>query len=485
MHVFDRDESGTTRATTATSPGKPERDSRLETGGSSRSRNISASGFANNGSAGGSQTAPMKAQAPISSRGGERGNQDGGSRRSSDLKNESSSKNTESDPKVAEREQKKLEANDAYVKGPASRSPVRREDIGVSSLRQTDELGRERQTKRFVNQDDAERGPKRRKGPEKNVEVGEVVRPSERDRFPDQRMVDSRGAHDVFEKGPQERSLDRSRDRINLRGAERAVDRVERDSRPTERVLERLDRDRGDEYPSDRHRDRSIENFGRERSSDRASDRVVSDRLFERGSERVREDRVKDERVRQRYSDLPGEQPHPDDRFPMQNQPQSLPPPPPIPPNVVPRTVSASRMRIEEALEGRPVRNVPRLSSPRPHEKPDKRRTDDSGGLAMEAPRKRRDDDEVRNRKRVDDREMQALKVCGPPIIHVLCSPTGVCLEELELTGILSFENEVRFCLDTQFVVCVVYASPHLVQTHRTVSISVVQLVIAVLFLTL
>ncbi|KAG0583882.1 hypothetical protein KC19_3G168800 [Ceratodon purpureus] len=404
-----KDESGTTRATTATSPGKPDRDARPETGGSSRSRNVSASGFANNGNAAGSQTAPVKGQASMSSRGGERGNQDGGSRRASDLRNESSSKGTESDSKLTEREQKKLEANDAYAKGPVSRSPVRREDTSVSSLRQPDESGRERQTKRFVNPDDAERGPKRRKGPEKNVEAGEVVRPSERDRFPDQRMVDSRGSHDVFEKGLQERSLDRPRDRMNVR-AERAVDRVERDSRPTERVLDRLDRDRGDEYPSDRHRDRSIENFGRERSSDRASDRGVSDRLFERGNERVREDRVKDERVRQRYNDLPGE-PHPDDRFPMQNQPQGLPPPPPIPPNVVPRTVSASRMRIEEALEGRPVRNVQRLSSPRPHEKPDKRRTDDSGGLIIEAPRKRRDDDEVRIRKRVEDREMQALKV--------------------------------------------------------------------------
>ena len=422
IHVIDRDESGTTRATTATSPGKPERDARPETGGSSRSRNVSASGFANNGSAGGNQTAPVKGQAPMSSRGGERSNQDGGSRRSSDLKNESSSKGTESEAKVAEREQKKSDANDAYVKGPASRSPVRREDSGIPNQRQPDELGREtRQTKRFVNQDDAERGPKRRKGPEKNVEAGEVVRPSDRDRFPDQRMADSRGAHDLFEKLPQERSLDRARDRINLR-AERAVDRVERDSRPTERVVDRLDRDRGDEYPSDRHRDRSLENFGRERSSDRALDRVVSDRLFERGSERVREDRVKDDRVRQRYNDLPGEQPHPDDRFPMQNQPQTLPPPPPIPPNVVPRTVGVSRMRVEEALEGRPARNVQRLSSPRLHEKLDKRRTDDGGGLAMEPPRKRRDDDEVRNRKRVDDRELQALKVCGLPNIFVLCS---------------------------------------------------------------
>lgn len=392
-----KEETGTTRATAATSPGKPEREARPETGGSSRSRNLSSSGFAGNGSAGASLTAPAKAQA---TRGGERGNQDGGSRRTSDQKNES--KVTEAESKAAEREQKKSEPNDAYVKGPVSRSPVRREDSGAVSLRQGEELVRERQTKRFVNQDDAERGQKRRKGPhattlsEKNVEAGELVRPSERDRF-----LDSRSAHEAFEKGP----LERPRDRVTVRGAERAADRVERDSRPNERVLERLDRDRGDEYPSERHRDRSIENFGRERSSDRAA----PDRLFERGSERVREDRVKEERVRQRYNDQPGEQPHPDDRFPMQNQPQNLPPPPPIPPNVVPRTVSVSRIRVEEALEGRPVRNVQRQSSPRPHEKLDKRRTDD-GGVTLEEPRKRRDDD-VRNRKRIDDREMQALKV--------------------------------------------------------------------------
>lgn len=412
-----REESGTNRATTATSPGKPEREARPETGGSSRSRNLPSSGFTGNGSAGGSLAAPVKAQA---ARGGERGNnQDGGSRRTSDVKNESNSKVTEAESKMAEREQKKAEANDAYVKGPASRSPIRREDSGA--LRQGEELVRERQTKRFVSQDDAERGQqKRRKGPhtvvEKNhVEAGELVRASERDRFLDQRTADSRAGHDGFEKGPQERP----RDRVNLRGAERAV---ERESRPNERAQERLERDRGEDYPSDRHRDRSIENFGRERSSDRAPDR-----LFERGSERVREDRVKEDRVRQRYGDLPGEQPHPDDRFPMQNQPQSLPPPPPIPPNVVPRTVSVSRLRVEEALEGRPVRNVQRLSSPRPHEKLDKRRTDDGGGVvALEEPRKRRDDDTRNRKQRIEDRELQAIKVCGPSLPSYIGSSTRV-----------------------------------------------------------
>lgn len=332
--VMHREESGATRATTATSPGKPEREARPE---SSRSRNVPSSGFTGNGSA----TAAAKTQAV-------RG-QDGGSRRSSEVKNENSSK-------VAEAEEKKAE-----VKVPPSRSPIQREDS----------KGEERQAKRFISsQDDTDRQQqKRRKVPHAtvdHVEAGELVRPSERERFLDQRMA----GHDTFEKG-------QGRERVsNIRGAERES-----------RAQERLDRE---EY----HRDRSLENFGRERSSDRA--------LFER----VRE---KEDRSSRRYMDPPGEQPHPDDRFPMQNQPQQgLPPPPPVPPNVVPRTVSVSRLRVEEALEGRSVRNFQRLS-PRPHDKPDKRHTD--AGVALEEPRKRREDDARNTRKRIDDRELQAIKV--------------------------------------------------------------------------
>ncbi|XP_024388621.1 THO complex subunit 2 isoform X2 [Physcomitrium patens] len=406
-HTSMKDETASNRATAATSPGKPEREVRSEPGGSSRSRTSSAAVNASNGSAGGTASGSVKAQATVFSRGGERGNQDGGSRRTSDLKSDSS-KVAEPDIKPGDREQKKPEANDTSTKGPASKSPVQREDTSATRLGSGEELVRIRE-KRFASQDDTERGQKRRKGPhgssDNKAEAGELVRPSERERFVDQRMAerDSSRAHDIFEKGPQDRTLERPRDRSNLRGAERAVDRGERDSRPTERVPDRLDRDRGDNYTSDRHRDRSIEIFGRERSLDRNLDRVT-DRVFERGSERIRDDRVKDERIRQRHSDLPGEQPHPDDRYPMQNLPQRLPPPPPYPPN----TDGLNRIPVEEAPQGRPGRGVQIGLSPRPHEKLDKRRPDDSGGL--EEPRKRRDDD-ARNRKRMDDREMQALKV--------------------------------------------------------------------------
>lgn len=341
-----REDSGATRASTATSPGKPEREARPE---SSRSRNVPSSGFTGNGSA----TAASKTQAV-------RG-QDGGSRRSSEVKNENSSKVAEADEKKAE------------VKAPPSRSPIRREDS----------KGEERQGKRFISsQDDIDRQQqKRRKGPhatvEKNahVEAGELVRLSDRERFLDQQMPDSRTRHDAFEKGAP-------RERVNARA-------VERESR----AQERLDRE---EY----HRDRSLENFGRERSSDRA--------LFER----VRE---KEERSSRRYIDLPGEQQDPNDRFPMQNQPQQgLPPPPPVPPNVVPRTVSVS-----QPLEGRPVRNFQR-QSPRAHDKPDKRHTD--AGVALEEPRKRREDDARNTRKRTDDRELQAIKVHIKP-----CLPNLLC----------------------------------------------------------
>ena len=417
-----REDAAPTRTAGALSPAKVEREPRTETGGGSRSRISTITGITSNGSASGNQGGQAKGLAPLSNRGEGRSNQDNGSRRNSDLKNETMLKVVDppaaklSDSKVAEREQKKSEANDNHVSGPAVKSPVHRDDISAASTRQGEELTRERQPKRFVNQEDTERGPKRRKGPDsgvdKNIEAGELVRTSDRERISDQRLADrdSRGLHDSFDKGPRERSLDRPRDRMGIRVGERQPDRVERDSRPVDRIQDRLDRDRGEDYPNDRFRDRSIDNFGRERSMDRVSDRAT-ERGFER-SERVRDDRGKEERARQRYMDLPVEQPHPDDRFPMQNQPQNLPPPPPIPPNVVPRTVGVGRIRVDEASDVRPVRNVQRLS-PRIHEKLDKRRTEDNGGPIIEEPKKRRDD-EVRTRKqRMEDRELQALKVCS------------------------------------------------------------------------
>lgn len=391
----------------------------MEGGGASRSR-TSTVGVVSNGT--GNLSLPVKGIMASSNRTGDR--------RNTDAKVENNAKlepvtTKESVTKVAaEKEQKKEEVNDGQVNRHLSKSPVRREENNVASVKQGDESGRERQAKRSVIPDDVEPLQKRRKGgsgADKNIEAGELVRSSERERFPeqlrfDQRLAerDPRGSHDerTFERVPRERSLDRPRDRTGTRGGERALDRVERDYRPVERVLDRTDRDRGEDYSSERFRDRSLENFARERSLDRGSDRGP-DRVFERGTERLRDDRGKDERIRPRYNEVPGEQPHPDDRFPMQNQPHNLPPPPPLPPNVVPRIATSRVVRgDEEVFEGRSVRNVQRLS-PRRDEKAEKRRTDDGGGMGapLEEPKKRRDDD-VRDRKRIDEREVQALKVC-------------------------------------------------------------------------
>ncbi|KAL2653101.1 hypothetical protein R1flu_021229 [Riccia fluitans] len=296
-----------------------------------------------------------------------------------------------------EREREKPELQDAVVSQsnrPPSKSP-RREDSVSSAKVVEDSSSKERQVKRTGPAEDVDRSSKRRKsdGLEKAAEVGEL-RASERS---EQRPAERPRSVEHERVGYDERPFERPGERPD-RGKERGGERVDREYRATERVTDRSERERGEEHSGERLRDRSIEKFTRERSVDRGSDRVV-DRNFDRAAERTRDDRGKDDRGRPRYVEPPVEQPHPDDRFPMQN----LPPPPPLPPNVVPLTV-ASR-RDEEG--DRRVRNIPRLS-PRREEKSEKRRTDDVNLIPVDD-QKRRREEELRDRKR-DDRDMLALK---------------------------------------------------------------------------
>lgn len=281
------------------------------------------------------------------------------------------------------------ERNDAHdtpishLNRPPLKSP-RIEDVGPGKL--AEDISKEKPQKRSNLVDEAERTTKRRKGDgsERSGEAGEF-RTTDRERVQqDQRAAErprsvehEKSLHEertTFDK-PSERTTERSRERVN--------ERPDREHRG-ERAVERPERSR-EEYGNDRFRDRSMERFPRERSVDRVAERTSG---FDRPA-----DRSKDDRSRARYSDQTVEQPHPDDRFPMQN----LPPPPPLPPNVVPQSLTANRREEEDAR--RTVRPATR-TSPRREEKVEKRRSEE-GSMASIDESKRRDED-LRDRKRED-----------------------------------------------------------------------------------
>lgn len=272
-----------------------------------------------------------------------------------------------------------------------TKSP-RKDDAVLSKL--TEDLGKEKPAKRSSLLDEIDRTTKRRKGDgtEKSVEAGEYRTPDREKAQQDQRTIERPRSveHEkplyeertTYEK-PLERTVERSRERVN--------ERSDRDHRG-ERAVERPDRSR-DEHNNDRSRDRSLERFARERSVDRLTG-------FDRLADRSRDERLKDDRGRPRYNEQPAEQPHPDDRFPMQN----LPPPPPLPPNVVPQSLPANRREEDDAR--RTVRQ-PGRTSPRREEKAEKRRSEE-GSLTSIEDTKRKDED-IRERKR-EDREIPSVK---------------------------------------------------------------------------
>ncbi|RDX96895.1 THO complex subunit 2, partial [Mucuna pruriens] len=282
----------------------------------------------------------------------------------------------------------KDDGNDAtdFTRGSSSRvvhSP-RHENTGVTSK------SNDKVQKRASSSEEPDRLGKRRKGDVEPRDFESEVRLSERDK-----LMDSRFADDKL--GP-----DRTGDKPLERPKDKGSERYERE--PRER-LDRLDKSRGDDFVAEKPRDRSIERYGRERSVERMQERV-SERSFNRLPEKAKDERSKDDRNKLRYNDASVEKSHADDRF----HGQSLPPPPPLPPNMVPQSVGAGRRDEDADRRYGATRHSQRLS-PR-HEEKERRRSEETVVSQDEA--KRRKEDDFRDRKReeikVEEREREREK---------------------------------------------------------------------------
>ncbi|OWM74376.1 hypothetical protein CDL15_Pgr013280 [Punica granatum] len=233
----------------------------------------------------------------------------------------------------------------------------------------------EKLQKRSSPADEADRVSKRRKGDSDSRDTEGEVRVSDRERLMDVRLSDAdRMAND-------EQNMQRASDKALDRLKDKGVDRHDRDYR------ERMERD-----VAEKSRDKSMERYGRERSVERG-----------KGRDEAKDERSKDERSKLRHGESMGDKSYSDDRF----HGQSLPPPPPLPPHMVPQSVPASRRENENA-DGRfgTTRHSQRLS-PR-HEERERRRSEENT-VPLDDTKRRRDDD-FRDRKR-EEREALPLKV--------------------------------------------------------------------------
>jgi THO complex subunit 2 len=244
----------------------------------------------------------------------------------------------------------------------------------VTSVRSSDRL-----QKRANAVEDSERISKRRKGDAEHKEHDSEPRSSDRDRSVEARL-------DLNKTVTDDQSTHRDQDRSKDKGYERQ----DRDHR--ERV-DRSDKPRGDDV--EKARDKSLERHGRERSVEKGLDKGTT-----RSYDRNKDERNKDDRSKLRHSEASLEKSHPDDHF----HSQGLPPPPPLPPNIIPHSMAA-----KEDLERRAggARHSQRLS-PR-HEEREKRRSEENLSVSVDDAKRRRDDD-IRDRKR-DDRETITVKV--------------------------------------------------------------------------
>lgn len=251
-----------------------------------------------------------------------------------------------------------------------------RHDSSTTASKSSDKL-----QKRASPAEEPDRLGKRRKGDSETRDLEGDVRFSDRERSVD---------HGIEEHRLADKSLDRSKDK----GSER----YDRDYR--ERV-DRPDKSRGDDVFAEKSRDRSMERYGRERSVERVQERGT-DRSFDRLSDKAKDDRNKDDRSKLRYNDTSVEKSHVDDRF----HGQSLPPPPPLPPNVVPQSVNTGRRDEDADRRFGATRHTQRLS-PR-HEEKERRRSEENSVVLQDDAKRRRDDD-FRERKR-EDREVLSMK---------------------------------------------------------------------------
>ncbi|XP_050231755.1 THO complex subunit 2 isoform X2 [Mercurialis annua] len=277
------------------------------------------------------------------------------------------------------------EAGDAHKPPRGVHSP-RHDSSFAASSKSSDKL-----QKRGSPGDDSDRLSKRRKGDAELRDLEADIRLSDRERSTDARLLD------LDKTGIDERihrNMDKPLDRLKDKGIER-YDREHRER------SERLDKSRADDIV-ERPRDRSIERYGRERSVERGQERGGADRSFDRPSDKTKDERNKDERGKMRFGDASLEKPH-DERF----YGQSLPPPPPLPPHVVPQSLNASRRDEDADRRFGTVRHSLRLS-PR-HEEKERRRSEENSSVSQDDAKRRRDDD-FRDKKR-DEREGLSMKV--------------------------------------------------------------------------
>ncbi|KAJ4960752.1 hypothetical protein NE237_020662 [Protea cynaroides] len=257
----------------------------------------------------------------------------------------------------------------------------------------------EKQQKRLGPAEEHDRINKRRKGDGEGKDLEGDIRFSDKERSGDVRVADKSHPADFDKTGTDEQILSRSTDKLLDRPKDKGSERHDRDHRER---LERSDKLRGDDILAEKSRDRSIERYGRERSVERAQDRG-SDRNSDRTSDKGKDDRNKDDRSKPRYGETSSEKSHADDRF----HGQSLPPPPPLPPNVVPQSVTANRRDEDADRRVNNTRHIQRLS-PR-HEEKERRRSEENLLVSQDDAKRRREDD-FRERKR-DERDVPSVKV--------------------------------------------------------------------------
>ncbi|KDO60822.1 hypothetical protein CISIN_1g000195mg [Citrus sinensis] len=259
-----------------------------------------------------------------------------------------------------------------------------RHDSSVATSKSGDRL-----QKRTSPSEDPDRPSKRYKGDTELRDSDGEVRVPDRERSVDPRFAD------LDKIGTDEQSMYRTTDRSKDKGNER----YERDHRER---LDRLDKSRVDDIIPEKQRDRSMERYGRERSVERGQERGA-DRAFDRLADKAKDDRNKDDRSKLRYNDSASEKSHVDERF----HGQSLPPPPPLPPHIVPQSVNAGRRDEDADKRFGSTRHSQRLS-PR-HDEKERRRSEENSLVSQDDAKRRREDD-FRERKR-EDREGLSLKM--------------------------------------------------------------------------
>lgn len=259
---------------------------------------------------------------------------------------------------------------------------------GVHSPRQ--EFSKSSDRKRASPTEEVDRLNKRRKGEidPREIDGGEV-----RERTTDSRAADKLHSPDYDKTGSEDQSTNRPTEKPIDRSKEKGAERHEREHRER---LERPEKSRGDDTLSEKQRDRSTERHVRERSVEKVLERGV-DRNFDRLG---KDERTKDDRSKLRYSEVPVEKSHVDDRFHNQN----LPPPPPLPPHVVPQSINTSKREDDSDRRIGSARHGQRLS-PR-HEERERRRSEE----LLQDDMKRRRDDDFRDRKR-EERDGLQIKV--------------------------------------------------------------------------